>query len=55
MPAPQIEVVHPLNGEKARAVERRIDDTSAGLSAALRDSISDTMPATCGAAMLVPS
>ena len=38
----------------ARAVEAMIDSTCAGVSEGLSDSISETMPATCGVAMLVP-
>ena len=59
MPAPQVAVVHlapvPVGKTgKARAVDCMRKRTWAGVRAGFIDSISDAIPDTCGAAMLVP-
>ena len=55
MPAPHWKLVEQLLPTwKARAVEVSIVRTSVAVSAGFADSISDTAPATCGAAKLVP-
>ena len=67
MPAPHSDVVQlhaafggiaPQAGPgvgKTRAVVCSFDSTCAGVSDALADSMSETTPVTCGAAMLVPA
>ena len=56
IPAPQVVVMQsdPVPMGKARAVLWRVDNTKAGVKAGLADSIRDTIPVMCGAAMLVP-
>lgn len=54
MPRPQIEVLHVLPVGKLVTVFCRIVNTWAGVNDGLSEYNSDTTPATCGAAMLVP-
>ena len=54
MPAPHSDVVHVLPAGKGVAVACSIVVTCAGVSDGFTDSISETMPTTCGVAMLVP-
>ena len=54
MPLPQMEVLQLLPPGKARAELCRICSTCAGVRPGLTESINETTPVTCGAAMLVP-
>lgn len=54
MPDPQLAVVHEDPAGNGVALACSIADTWSGLSESSTDNISDTIPATCGAAMLVP-
>ena len=53
-PAPQSRMVHVLLAGKPEAVLRNKVNICAAVSDGLTDSMSEMMPATCGAAMLVP-
>ena len=56
MPAPHVAIVQsePVPVGNARALDFNLVSTCAGVSAGSADSISETTPATCGVAMLVP-
>ena len=54
MPGPQIDVLHVLPPGKALTVFCMIWLTCAGVALGMSDTTSDAIPATCGAAMLVP-
>ena len=56
MPAPHsaCEQSLPVPAGKVRAVACNVASTCAGVRAGFTDNISETTPATCGVAMLVP-
>lgn len=54
IPEPHVAVLQLLPAGKGVAVERSMVVTWAGVSEGLTESISETIPTTCGVAMLVP-
>ena len=55
IPAPHNKVLHELPAGNVVTELRSNCASCAGASAGLTDTMSETMPATCGAAMLVPT